>query len=245
MSKIKSKRRKNVFLFRDNKVFERCAKTGMSDYEDEVLLYIKDTPMIFEHGNFFRGTLIRGVQHGFWLNCFDLEYKDITTILTENEFEQLRKFCLAIKELGNGIDEKNDKRYVQGVELCKGIQPVYDKLNSKENEELYEKILEEEIAFIMKRNNLSKDDIKKIYEDYPTCNRNRSTIFWVYDSIDEFIVEKGINCELDYAIEESGESFDRKSIAQEWLKSKYITLCEGETIMLVELDGGRIASMRY
>jgi len=177
-----------------------------------------------------------------WLG--DVQYKDITTILTEAEFGQLKKFCAAIKELGSDI-KKGDERYLQGVKLCKEIQTVYDKLNSKENQVLYEKILEEEIAFTMKRNNLSKDDIDKIYEEYPTNNRNRSTVFWVYDSIDEIIKEKGYGDELDYFVEESENYFDHKSLAQEWLKEKYITMCEGATIMLVELSGGRIALMRY
>lgn len=121
---------KRVFLFKD-----------VSDNGRDCCAYIANEPMRFECGHYFGSVNLEG-------SCYSgsdwKPYCDIKTVLTEAEYRALKKFSKEISKLGYGITV-GDERYEKGVRLCKDIQYVYDRLNSEDNEKLFEEIQKEEV----------------------------------------------------------------------------------------------------
>lgn len=94
--------------------------------------YIDEIPSSFECEHYFSGVRLQGA-------CYSggefAPYEDIDTILTKQEYQKLLKFNHDIKQLGYGIKE-GDLRYIQGIDLIKDIQVIYDKLESTEAKSL-------------------------------------------------------------------------------------------------------------
>lgn len=195
--------------------------------------YIEDKPMRFECGHYFGSIILEGACYsgkGF------PEYEDIKTILTKEEYDKLNAFDTAISELGYGI-KKGDDRYNKGVELCKEIQPVFDKLLSEENEELFKEVIEEEKEYMMNEYNLSEEDIEKIFNEYYLEYRDRGIIACVFENAYDCGYEEAWNC----CYIENGNTVQERYFNFE----KFGQDLADEDENYLELNDGRIVRLNY
>lgn len=157
---------KKVFLFK------------IVDTDDrDCVGYIENQPMRWECDHYFGRPKICGANYS---NSDFPDYGEIKTILTENEYNQFLEFDRAIAGLGYGI-KKDDDRYQQGVSLCEAIQPVYGKLNSAENMELFDEIWEEEKEYLYDEYGLNDDECEEIANEYAGDYRDRGIVCCVFD----------------------------------------------------------------
>jgi hypothetical protein len=210
-----------LFLYKDIEL----EKEGDRD----CVVYINATPAKFECNHYFGGTSLQNA-------CFSgrdlkkIEYKSIKTFLTEEEFTKLQIFYNSISNLGYGI-VKGDERYNKGIELINNIQPIFDKLNSKDGKEFQNQIIEEEINYLMDEFDIDEDDIKEIFEltDY----KDRSFILAIYRDISEVAEDEAY--ELGYATKENERWFDFESFGNDLLDdSRYHELSDGRIVLLSE-----------
>lgn len=211
---------KKVFLYKE--------KTN----ERDCCVYIEAEAKRFECGHYFSGVNLQGA-------CFSggifADYKDIKTILTENEYKQLIQFNEDINKLGYGIT-KGDERYNKGIELCKAIQPIYDKLLSKENEEFFKEIQEEEKEYLMENFNLDDNDIETIFDSYGLDFKDRAIIICMYSDV----YDLGYNEAWSLGYVNDNDSivnryFDFESFGEDLKYEEYFC----------ELADGRIVSLAY
>lgn len=169
--------RDRVFLYKDNTEDRDCCA------------YISTTPSTFECGHYFSSVRLEGA-------CYSgpdfADYNDIKTILTEAEYNKLVKFAKDIHDLGFGI-KQDDERYKKGIELCKAIQPVYDRLLSEDNKQLFEEVQEEEKEYLMDKYSLDDEDIQTIFDEYYLEYRDRSVVGCVYRDTEELGEEEAIS----------------------------------------------------
>ena len=208
-----------VFLYKENTEDRDCCA------------YIETKPMRWECNHYFGSVILHGAcysGHTF------APYEDIKTVLTEDEYNQLIKFNEEINALGFGI-VKGDKRYNKGVELCNAIQPVYDKLLSEENEELFEEVVEEEKEYLMDEYNLDEEDVEHIFENYGLDYRDRSVVGYVFND----------TYDLGYE-----EAFSLGYIREDTFVERYFNFEKfGEDLLeeenYLELSDGRVVSLMY
>ena len=100
---------------------------------------------------------VHGACYSMSLREEDADYENITTILTEEEYKML---C-------------NPKG--------KDFTSIIAKLKSEENEELFERVIEEEKEYLMDEYNLDEDDIDIIFDNYGLDYRDRAIVCAVYD----------------------------------------------------------------
>lgn len=208
---------RKVFLFKDNSEDRDC------------VAYINNKLMRFECDNYFGGINLSGAC---WSgrDWEEINYSDIKTILTEQEFNSLIQFDKNIHELGYGI-KKDDERYNKGIELCNSIQYVYDKLNSKENEQLFQEVIQEETEYLMDEYNLDEEDIEQIFNNYGLEYRDRGVVGYVFNSIEELAEEEAD--QLGYIDNDSIASryFDYEQFGQDLLEEQnYLELSDGRVI---------------
>lgn len=210
-------------------------KIKNSDDRDCVA-YIEDKPMRFECGHYFGGVNLYG-------SCYSSgnfsNYEDIETILTEDEYNQLLKFNKDIHDLGYGI-EKGSDRYNLGIKLCENIQDVYDKLNSEENEKLFEMVSQEEMEYLKEYFSLNDNDIKAILDEYRLEYKDRSIVGSVYENAYELGEEETFSLGLfddngDWSFSIIQRHFDFESFGEEIADDGYHVM----------LDDGRIVSLNY
>lgn len=208
---------KKVFLFRikDSDGRDCCA-------------YIEHNPLRFECGHYFGRVILHG---SCYCNSDFPEYVDIETVLTQNEYEALIQFDKDIKELRFGIKEGDD-RHQKGIELCKNIQYVYDKLNGEENEKFFANIQKSEEEIIKEQYSLTDEDIQEIWDCYGLEYRDRSVICAVYDDTDDLGYEEAYSMGyLDNEI--TGRYFDTEKFGQDLLENDgYIELSDGRVVQL-------------
>lgn len=113
---------------------------------------------------------VHGACFSMSLKENDVNYEDITTILTEEEFKTL---C-------------NPKG--------KDLTIIIEKLESKENAELFEQIIEEEKEYLMDEYNLDEDDIETIFDNYGLGYRDRAVVGYVYDDTYNLGYETAWSC---------------------------------------------------
>lgn len=209
-----------VFLYKDNSEDRDCCA------------YIEANPMRWECNHYFGNVILHGAcysKHKF------APYEDIKTILTEDEYNQLSKFNDEINDLGFGIT-KGDERYNKGVELCKSIQPIYDKLLSKEAEEFFEQIQVEEREYLMDEYSLDDDDIDMIFDNYSLSYRDRGVVGYVFNDAYDLGYEEawalGYVNHNDYISE---KYFDFEAFGEDLANDEYHC----------ELSDGRIVSLNY
>lgn len=212
----------NVFLY----------KVINSDDRD-CCAYIRNQPMRFECGHYFGGVILQG-------SCYCggefAPYEEIKTVLTEDEYEALISFNKEIKKNGCGVTV-GDERYKKGIELCEGIQYVYDKLNSEENQKIFEEVQEEEIRYLMEEYRLSDEDVEKIFNEYALMYRDRSIVGSIYEDYNDLGYEEA--WELGYIKENdliSTRYFDTEKFGEDLVN---------EDNRYLELDDGRIVSLNY
>ena len=162
----------------------------------------------------------------------DVDYDNITTILTREEFNQLIEFDKAIGMLGYSI-ERGDERYNKGVELVAGIKNITDKLDSKENEYLFEVVVSDEREFMRDEFNLSDEDINDIFDYYGLEYRDRGIISCVFKDVEDMGREEAVNFGV---LSDSGydKYFDYEAYGNDLLENseQYFELRDGRIVML-------------
>lgn len=213
--------RDKVFLYKDNTEGRDCCA------------YISTTPSEFKCGHYFSTVILQGA-------CYSgrefADYSGIKTVLTGTEYDKLVQFAKDIAELGFGI-KKDDDRYKKGIELCKAIQPVYDRLLSEENKRLFEEVQVEEKEYLKEEYSLSDEDIQTIFDKYYLEYRDRAVVGCVYRDTEELGEEEAICLGIvDYKMND--------------IVSRYFDFEQfGEDIAVDEthcrLSDGRIVSLKY
>ena len=209
-----------IFLYKDYSEDRDCCA------------YIDAEPMRWECNHYFGGVSLQGACYsgGNFAN-----YEDIKTVLTEEEYGQLRQFAVDINRLGYSI-EKDDERYNKGVELCKAIQPVYDKLLSEEGQEFFEQIQAEEREYLMDEYDLDEEDIDMIFGNYGLDYRDRSVVGCVFKNEYDLGYEEawslGYVNHNDPIVE---KYFDFESFGEDVANDEYHC----------QLSDGRIVSLNY
>lgn len=160
-------------------------------------------------------------------------YPNITTILTKEDFKKLTKYNKNIQSLGYGLDTQPQKQQ-QAKEFYKEIENIIEKLKSEENQQLFEKIIEEEKNFLIEEYNFSENDIENIFDYYYLDYKDRGIIGYVYSDYSDL----GESVFSDYAgnipsfIE---QYFDYESFGE--------NLTNDENYF--ELEDGRIVALNY
>jgi hypothetical protein len=218
-----------VFLYKDNREDRDCVK------------YIKSTPRRWECEHYFGGVILYGSCFG---SHFSSEAKEFDggniydniekTILSREEFEELIKFDDAISNLGYSI-KKGDERYEKGLKLIADIQPIYNKLNSEENERLFEEVIEGEIEYLEQMECLSREDINDIFNNYGLDYRDRSVIGYVYKNSEDLGWEEAND--LGYINDKDSITstyFDYERFGEDLANNDeyYYELSDGRVVML-------------
>lgn len=195
--------------------------------------YIEDTPLRFECGHYFGSVGLHGACYGN--NHFD-DYDEIETILTRQEYQELIDFSKAISELGYGISV-GDERHKQGLNMCKDIQHVYDKLNSKQNEIFFEYIIKSEKEWVMDEYNFDEDEVDDVFDQYYGDYQDRGIIACVFKNTYECGYEEAYSC--GYITREN------KNIMEDYFDFEAFgeDLCEDE--WFYELNSGRVVRYNY
>ena len=205
-----------VFLFKDNSEDRDC------------VAYIENKPLWFECNHYFGGIDLQGACYSRGFK--DISYDDIKTILSKEEFNSLIEFDKKIDELGYGI-EKGSEKYNIGVELCNKIQPIYNKLNSEENEKLFKEVIEEEKEYLSDEFNLDKDDIETIFDNYGLEYRDRAVVGSVYNSIKDCSYEEAE--QYGCVTKENERWFDYDKFGEDLLENEqYLELSDGRVVYL-------------
>lgn len=94
-----------------------------------------------------------------------ISYSEIETILTENEYNKLLN--------PNGTD----------------LTYIMNKLESEENQDFFENVIQEEIEYLKDEFCLSDENIEEIFTYYFLDYKDRSIISAIYDSVEDLAVE--------------------------------------------------------
>lgn len=182
----------------------------------------------FECNHYFSSPSLEGA-------CYSggdfADYEDIITILTKQEYLDFLKFRNDVKHFGYGI-EKDSEKYNECIEVINNHKYLYDKLNSKENEELLDKLLNEDWERFKEENYLDDEDIEEIKENYSGDYKDSSIVNYIEDDLYSYAEEFIDNtCNID-----------------EWIKS-YIDFEEMGKDLLedrgVELRNGKVVVYNY
>lgn len=141
----------------------------------------------------------------------EVGYENITTILSEDEYKML---C------------NPDKNY--------DYSKIINKLLSEENEQLFEKVQEEEKEWLMEEYNLDEDDIEAIFDEYYLDYRDRAVVSYVYDNSSDLgyneAWEMGYIKKDDYI---SVRYFDYEKFGEDLLEEEqYLELSDGRVVCL-------------
>lgn len=101
----------------------------------------------------------------------DVKYKNITTILTEEEYKML---CNPNKE--------ND------------LTNIIKKLISEENQALFEQVQEEEKEYLIEEYGLNEEDVENIFNEYGLDYKDRGIIGCVFSDTYDLGYEEAFSC---------------------------------------------------
>ena len=216
--------RNYVFLYKENNTDDRdCVKYVEIDRIGKL-----------ECGHFFPSINTTGSSFSKGLKIEEIDFNNITTILTEEEFKQLDDYNKNINELGYGI-EKGDERYQKGIELYNNIKPVIEKLKSEENQQLFLQVQEEEREFLNERYSLDDEDIDYIFDSYHLPYRDRAVVGHVFNNIEDMAIEEADA--LGYTTGENeivARYFDYEKFGRDLLDGdRYLELPNGRCVMLM------------
>lgn len=195
----------------------------------DVVYYIEFGGFVCNH--YFSGFHLSGACFG----GFEKEFKQlfdegkIKSILTIQDIEKLYDIDNKLADLGFGI-EKDSDRYKQGINLLKELDEIKEKLESKENERLFNEVIEEEKNWCMSEYNLSRSDIDYIFSEYNGIYQDRGIILCVYNDFDDMVEEEKFS--LGY---ENIQYFDDKAFGEDLLSDDYH----------LELEDGKIVYLSY
>lgn len=197
--------------------------------ERDVVYYIKFGG--FECNHYFSGFHLNGAC----FSGFEKEFKQlfdegkIESILTTQDIEKLYDINNKLADLGFGI-EKDSDRYKQGIDLLKEFDNIKEKLESKENEQLFNKVIEEEKNWCMSEYNLSRSDIDYIFREYNGIYQDRGLISCVYNDFDDMVESE--KWSFGY---ENIPYFDDEAFGEDLLSADYC----------LELEDGKIVYLSY
>lgn len=149
--------------------------------------------------------------------CFSMsfrgeeDYNSITTILTEEEFSSLV----------NWADNKID------------LTGIINKLESVENQKLFEQVQQEEREYLKEEYSFDDEDIDYIFENYGLDYRDRGIVGTVFNDIEEAAQEEAES--LGYVTKENERYFNYEKFGED--------LLEGEQYL--ELPNGNIVYLNY
>lgn len=193
-----------VFLFKENNSKDR-----------DCVYYIENNPLRFECGHYFGKVNLEGACFSMGLNSLEkIDLDNITTILSKEELQELIKFDKELNNLGYGIN-KGDERYKEGIRLCNNVMHIYNKLNSEENDIIFNKVVQEEMDYIAYQYNIGRrKDIEEIFDNYGLDYRDRGIVSAIYEEPEELgrdeayalgYVESGSFIEKYFDFESFGE----------------------------------------
>lgn len=137
----------------------------------------------------------------------EANYNDVTTILTEEEYYSL----------SNGLND------------CLDI--IIEKLESEENQELFEEVIQEEIEYLKDEYDLDNKDIEQIFNEYYLGYRDRSIVGCVFDNVEDLSYEEAE--QLGYVTKENDRYFNYEKFGEDLLGSEdYIELRDGRIVSL-------------
>lgn len=166
-----------------------------------------------------------------------LEYDDIETYLTREEYEELIRLADEINALGYGIKKEGDKRYNKGVELVTSIAYIINKLKSDEAMDFFEDIQESEMEYLKDKWSLNDNDIEQILDTYASDYGDRSIVSYVFKDSDELGYEEA--WELGYI--KNNDSISYKYFDYERFGSDLVN----EDERYLELNDGRVVCFSY
>lgn len=154
---------------------------------------------------------VHGACFSMSLKDDNISYGDITTILTDEEFKAL---CNP-----DGRD----------------LTSIIEKLESEENVELFEQIIEEEKEYLMDEYGFDEEDIEQIFDEYYLDYRDRGIVGCVFDSV----------YDLGYNEAYSLGYVDNNSVAERYFDFEKFgeDLLEEEQYM--QLNDGRCVCLNY
>lgn len=214
---------KYVFLYKENNTDDRdCVK----------YINIREINKL-QCGHYFSGIGLNGACFSCGLNIDEIDFDNITTILTKEDFMLLNNYNNEIHNLGYGLDKQPEK-----IELAhkyfEDIKHIIDKLQSKENENLFEQVKEEEKEYIMNEYNISSEDVDYIFDNYYLDYKDRAIISCIYDDYTDLGEQEFDNC---CSIERRFEKYINYEQFGE-------DLCS-ESDWYLELNDGRIVCLNY
>lgn len=185
----------------------------------------------FECNHYFSGFHLNGACFG----GFEKEFKQlfdegkIESILTIQDIEKLYDIKKKLSDLGCGIEKESD-RYKQGINLLKEFDSIKEKLESEENERLFNEVIEEEKNWCMSEYNLTRSDIDYIFSEYNGIYQDRGIILAIYNNFDDMVESE--KWSFGY---ENVPYFDDEAFGNDLLESgNYL-----------QLDNGKIAYLSY
>ena len=151
-----------------------------------------------------------GACYSMSLKEEDADYENITTILTKEEYKML---CNP-----DGRDLTN----------------IIEKLESKENQELFEQVIEEEKEYLMDEYNLDEDDIETIFDNYYLDYKDRAVVSCVYQDAYDLGYEEAWS--MGYVNSDDsimGRYFDFEAFGNDLVNDEgYCQLADGRCVIL-------------
>lgn len=153
---------------------------------------------------------VHGACYSRSLKEEDADYENITTILTEEEYKML---CNP-----NGKD----------------FTSIIEKLESEENEELFEQVIEEEKEYLMDEYGFDEEDVEQIFDEYYLDYRDRGIVGYVFDDAYDLGYEEAYS--LGYVDNRNSiveRYFDFEKFGEDLLEEEqYIQLNDGRCVYL-------------
>lgn len=217
---------KEWFLFK--------TKSKREDMDTYIINYI--TPMSFECGHYFGGGGISSPYYTDELNLEKIDFDNMQSILTREEFEFLLKKQKELRDLGYGLDSPERKdEYEKGLEILKELDCIYKKLQSKENEKLFNSIVEEEKEFCSQKYNIDMEEVDELFEEYLNAGcqyQDRYIISHIFDNVYE-LGEEWVDSGCMTVSEEAKEYFDFERLGEDIAENNesYYKLMDGRVVV--------------
>ena len=112
---------------------------------------------------------VHGACYSKSLKEEDADYENITTVLTEEEYKML---CNPAKQ---------------------DLTEIIKKLESEENENLFNEVVEEEKEYLMDEYGLDEDDIAQIFDEYYLDYRDRGIVGCVFKDTEDLGYEEAFS----------------------------------------------------
>lgn len=184
-----------------------------------------------ECNHYFPKLMVTGACFSGGEDFEDLDFENITTILTKDDFIKITEYNDALRDLEYGIKE-GDERYLKGIQLYNNILPILEKLKSQENEDLFNKVIEEEKEYLKEEYSLDDEDIELIFDTYYLEYRDRGIVSHVFNDIEECAEEEAE--QMGYVSEEHIKRyFDYEKFGADLLQEEqYLELKDGRIVVL-------------